>query len=176
MRRTIWRVVAQCLLPVLLLSVCSGITVADGTLPAPADAPDFGTYAGMEGMAFSPAVEGLSEGARYTALWDGAYYTFTVGENIFASFEEAYAAAGAGTPNIFALSGNLGSITITGPVRLYGYYFGQNPNQASTDERCAPALNPLRALFGINCRQYPHCRRRNRRGWHLRASAGRDSG
>ena len=147
MRRTIWRVVAQCLLPVLLLSVCSGITVADGTLPAPADAPDFGTYAGMEGMAFSPAVEGLSEGARYTALWDGAYYTFTVGENIFASFEEAYAAAGAGTPNIFALSGNLGSITITGPVRLYGYYFGQNPNQASTDERCAPALNPLRARF-----------------------------
>lgn len=128
----------------LVMTLFSVITRADGRVPVPDEAPSFSTYTAMSGIAWDPAVADLANGATYKALWDGAFYSFTVGTNVFATFEQAYAAAGGAVPAVFALSGALGSIQITGPVRLYGYYFRQDPNYRSPGSTDCPALNPAR--------------------------------
>ncbi len=117
---------------------------ADGRVPTPADAPSFSTYTAMSGVAFDPAVAGYQNGASYKALWEGKFYSFTVGTNVFATFTAAYQAVSGGSRNVFALSGELGNIQITGPVQIYGYYYNNDPNVRSDDSNACPTLNPAR--------------------------------
>ena len=85
----------------LVMTLFSVITRADGRVPVPDEAPSFSTYTAMSGIAWDPAVADLANGATYKALWDGAFYSFTVGTNVFATFEQAYAAAGGAVPAVF---------------------------------------------------------------------------
>ena len=129
---------------ILIFSFCSGITVADGSLEIPEDVADFDTYDTMQGVAWDSAVEGLPIGSAYHAYWDGQAYTFMVGVDVFATFEAAYAASKAAVPTIFALPGKHESITLTGPVHLYGYYYQVDPNVRHEDETICPSLNQSR--------------------------------
>lgn len=129
---------------ILIFSFCSGITVADGSLEIPEGVADFDTYDTMQGVAWDSAVEGLPIGSAYHAYWDGQAYTFMVGVDVFATFEAAYAASKAAVPTIFALPGKHESITLTGPVHLYGYYYQVDPNVRHEDETICPSLNQSR--------------------------------
>ncbi len=129
---------------VLLLSLCSGVATADGKLSVPSSAPDFSTYTEMEGVAFTSEVAGMNIGDRHIDYWNGAAYTFTVGVNVFATFEEAYSYSDQQVPNLFALAGEQGEIEISGSVKIYGYYYDINPNLSHRDAATCPSLNPMR--------------------------------
>ncbi len=138
--------VARLMTAILLFSLCTFVSGADGSLASTDSAPDFSAYTAMGGVAYDPAVSLKEDGEAYHAFWDGNDYSFTVGQNIFSTFSAAYQAASrlGGTPRIFALSGELGNITISGPVELYGYYYRENPNQIVEGDTACPAANPKR--------------------------------
>ncbi|MBQ7089806.1 MAG: hypothetical protein IJN82_01680, partial [Clostridia bacterium] len=142
--RGLKRMVALVVMLALCLSSCPLSLTARGTLAKPESAPDFSTYTEMEGIAFTSEVANLKNGDRYIDYWDGKAYTFTVGTNVVATFEDACSITDAEVPNLFALSGNQGELLITAPVNVYGYYYDVDPNVPIVDEAVCPARNPER--------------------------------
>lgn len=81
------------------------------------------TYTAFSGSGYlyAPAVASLSSGATYNALWDGQYYKFTVGTNVFATIDEIYAKAT--NPTILIAPGSYGNITLTEACTVKGYNY-----------------------------------------------------
>lgn len=68
----------------------------------------------------SPETADMSNGAVFRQSFDGRTYSFTVGQNAFATLEEIFAAAGSGIPQIILPYGSYGELNITAPCQIYG--------------------------------------------------------
>lgn len=68
----------------------------------------------------APQVAGMSSGAAFKQSFDGRTYSFTVGQNAFATLAEIFSAAGSSTPQIILPYGSYGELNITAPCQIYG--------------------------------------------------------
>lgn len=66
-------------------------------------------------------------GDRHIAYWDGAYYTFVVGDNVFATYAEAKIAAPI-NGQVLLGDGSFGEISIDRPMQVFGVNWNVNPN------------------------------------------------
>lgn len=97
-------------------------------------------YASGSALLYDPACASKSNGASHTALWDGEYYTFTVGTNAFGTLDALFAKAG-DNPTIILTAGTYNAFTVTEPCTIYGYngrYYASAGDQSIYDWSYGP--------------------------------------
>ena len=80
-------------------------------------------------VALIPAADGLEDGTQLTARWNGTLYSFTAGQNAFASTEAIYEKFSSEKLQVILPAGKYTkNIYVYGPWEVYGQGYAVNPN------------------------------------------------
>ena len=115
----------------------------------------------------APQVAGMSSGAAFKQSFDGRTYSFTVGQNAFATLAEIFSAAGSSTPQIILPYGSYGELNITAPCQIYGENYKSAAAAGSGTDECMEQRQNLKNFghHSVLCKRHNFRYRALRRGF-----------
>lgn len=127
------RLIAMLLAVLMTVSLCTVITLADtGNSFEDTYVDPTGTIQNSA-VLVDPKVAKKEEGAQHVAEWDGQYYTFTVGVNVFPTYAKARDAVSL-NGQVLLGNGNFGEIDLDRPMQVFGINWNKNPNVVNPED------------------------------------------
>lgn len=127
------RLVAMLLTILMTVSLCTVITLADSGNSFEETYVDPTGTIQSSAILVDPKVSKKEDGAEHVAEWDGKFYTFIVGQNVFPTYAKARDAVSLGGQVLLG-NGTFGEIDLDRPMQVFGINWNKNPNVVNPED------------------------------------------